>query len=197
MALVATTALLLAGDAVEIEVEVGPGARLELSEVAGTVAYHGRGVPASWRTRIRLAAGAALVVRGEPFVVADGAEVTRSLELELAPGSSALVRETLVLGRAGEVGGRLRNRTTVHRAGREVVVEDTDLDPDLRRRPGLLGDHRVVDSLLAVGVDPGPLPGTATRLTLAEPDSSLTRFLARSLAESPLTQPSLGVPGTA
>ena len=39
----ATTALLLGGDAVELVVEVGPGAVLDLFDVAGTVAYHGRG----------------------------------------------------------------------------------------------------------------------------------------------------------
>lgn len=190
--LVATTALLLGGDDVEIEVEVGPGARLELSEVAGTVAYHGRGVRASWRTRTMLATGAELVVRGEPFVVADGAEVTRSIDLELAAGASALVRETLVLGRQGESGGPLRSRMAVRRDGREVLVEDQDFDPDLRQRPGSLGAHRVVDTLLAVGADPGPTPPGATRFRLAAPGSTLTRFLGRSLADSPLTQPSLG-----
>ena len=41
--LLATSALLLGGDRVLIEVEVGPGATVELFDVAGTVAYHGRG----------------------------------------------------------------------------------------------------------------------------------------------------------
>ncbi len=133
LALVATTALLLGGDAVEIEVELGPGASVQLSEVAGTVAYHGRGSPASWHTRIRLADGAVLDWRGEPLVVADGAEVTRGLQLDLAHGARARVRETVVLGRDGERGGRLRSRSTVRRAGRELLVEDLDLDPGLRR----------------------------------------------------------------
>ena len=48
--LLATSALLLGGDRVQIEVEVGPGASLELFDVAGTVAYHGRGQPAAWHT---------------------------------------------------------------------------------------------------------------------------------------------------
>lgn len=189
VALVATTALLLGGDAVTVEVEVGPGARLELSEVAGTVAYHGRGAPASWRMEIWLAAGAELVVRGEPLVMADGAEVTRAIDLHLAAGASALVRDTVVFGRQGEMGGRLSSHTAVRREGRDVLVEDTDLAPGLRRLPGLLGGYRVIDSLLAVGAEPGPVPPTATRLTLNEPGSSLTRFLGRSLADSPLAPP--------
>ncbi len=44
----------------EIEVEVGPGASLELFDVAGTVAYHGRGRPAAWHTRLELADGGTL-----------------------------------------------------------------------------------------------------------------------------------------
>ena len=41
--LVATTALLLGGDHIDIEIDVGPGAWLELVETAGTVAYDADG----------------------------------------------------------------------------------------------------------------------------------------------------------
>jgi len=192
---VATTALLLGGDAVEVSVELGHGARLELGEVAGTVAYAGRGASATWRLRILLAADAQLVLRGEPFVVADGAKVTRSLDLDLAPGASAVLRDTLILGRSGEIGGALRNSTTVRRDGREVLVEDQDLDPTRRGRPGVLGGVRVVDTLLGFGIEPGPALLGADRFVLAEPGSTLTRFLGTSLAASPLTQPQVLAPG--
>ena len=43
-ALLATTATLLGGDTLRLAVEVGPGLRLDLRDVAGTVAYHGRGL---------------------------------------------------------------------------------------------------------------------------------------------------------
>ena len=55
--LLATTALLLGGDRVELDVQVGPGATLELVDVAGTVAYDGRGRPASWSVRPCVVAG--------------------------------------------------------------------------------------------------------------------------------------------
>ena len=80
--LLATTALLLGGDEVEIEVSVGEGMRLDLFDIAGTVAYHGRGRPAAWHVRIELADGAELRYRGEPFVVADGADVHRTLRVD-------------------------------------------------------------------------------------------------------------------
>jgi urease accessory protein len=189
--LLATTALLLGGDDVQLEVEVGAGVTLELSDIAGTVAYDGRGRPASWSVRVTLADGAALRWSGEPFVVADGADVTRTVVLELAEGARALVRETVVLGRAGQVGGMLRNRTAVRRAGLPVLVEDTVLDPASHRRlPGMLGELRVLDTVLALGMAPaGATAAVADDLTtfrLADPTCSLLRHLGCDLAGSPL-----------
>ena len=62
-ALVGQTALLLGGDAVELDVRVGPGARLELCDVAGTVAYDGRGRSARWRRASGWGRGAAALGR--------------------------------------------------------------------------------------------------------------------------------------
>jgi urease accessory protein len=186
--LLATHALLLGGDAVELEVEVGPGAALELSDVAGTVAHHGRGRPSSWSVRVRVAERGSLRWSGEPFVVADGADVSRRLVMDLAEGSRAVVRETVVLGRAGQVGGLLRNQTVVHRADLPVLVEDTEFDPAGHRQlPGMLGEFRVVDSLLALGVPPPVVRAEGvTVFGLADRHSSLLRHLGLDLAGSPL-----------
>ena len=92
-----------------------------------------------------------MVWAGEPFVVADGADVTRTTTVELAETATALIRETLVLGRSSELGGRLRSRTAVRRESRPIMVEDLVLTPDDRVAPGLLGDARVIDSLLRLG----------------------------------------------
>lgn len=195
VALVATRALLLGGDRVRVEVHVGEEVELELVEVSGTVAYAGRGRSASWDVAVQVDAGGLLVWDALPFVVADGADVERSTRVALARGGTrgaggvALLRETLVLGRSGEVGGRLRSRTRVDlsapgaaptsrgvggtgesatpdgsgppwrsdpaRPGhvRELFVEDLDLDDD-RTLPGILGDARVVDSVLCLGTRP-------------------------------------------
>ncbi|MFE6236630.1 urease accessory protein UreD [Cellulosimicrobium sp. NPDC057862] len=201
VALVATRALLLGGDRVRIEVHVGEGVELELVEVSGTVAYAGRGRSASWDVDVRVDAGGLLVWDALPFVVADGADVERTTRVSLADGGAprergvALLRETLVLGRSGEVGGRLRSRTHVDLSTlvaartpggvgatgesaapdgsrpawrsdparpehvRELFVEHLDLDDD-RALPGILGDARVVDSVLCLGTrPPAPLVG--------------------------------------
>jgi urease accessory protein len=209
VALLGQTALLLGGDQVGVEVEVGPGAVLELTDIAATVAYHGRGRSAHWQTTVRLGLGARLSYAGAPLVVSDGADVTRSLTVDLADGASAWLRGTGVLGRAGEVGGRLDTSTVLRRSGEELCRERLILDPGARGRPGMLAGVRVLDSLLALGtppreVDPAPSepgPGCRTYFSagtdfsgrsdvatyaLLDGVSTITRFLGSSLADSPL-----------
>lgn len=193
--LLATTALLLGGDAVELEVHVGAGVTLELADVAGTMAYDGRGRPARWDVSIRVADGGRLWWSGEPFVVADGADVSRRLDLHLALGAAALVRETLVLGRAGQLGGVLRNQTSVQVDGRPVLVEDQVLDASGQRLlPGMLGQLRVVDTVLAAGLAWSAPPddrrsGWTTTCRLPADGARLTRHLGHELACSPLHAP--------
>jgi urease accessory protein len=150
--LVPEGALLLAGDDIEVQVDVGAGASLELVEPAGTVAYDMRGGRARWDVDVRLDVGASLVWGGEPFVVAFGADVRRTTQVELAADARLLLRETLVLGRHGEDPGRLAQRLWVTGpGGRPVLVEELALDG--RSAPGILGDHRVLSSVLALGLD--------------------------------------------
>ena len=185
--LVATTALLLGGDTVELVVEVGPGAALDLFDVAGTVAYHGRGQPATWHTSVVVAEGGRLRYRGEPFVVAEGADVARTLVATLVGSARCVLRETVVLGREGETGGRLRCRTEARRDGRPIWLEEQDLAPDgIRGLPGILGSNRVMDSLISLGPHPeAPISGTVS-YQLAGGAGTVQRLLTGELAGSPL-----------
>ena len=151
VALVATQALLLAGDAVGVDVEVGPGLRLEVVEVTGTVAYDMQGGTARWHVDVRVGAGGLLVWDALPFVVATGADVTRTAVLELAEDARAVLRETFVLGRTGEDGGRLTTTTHARLAGRPLLVETLTLDPASRRDPALLGGARCLDTVTGLG----------------------------------------------
>jgi urease accessory protein len=156
VALVANRALLLAGDHVEIDVVVGPGAWLEIEEVTGTVAYDASGVPSSWSIDARVDAGGSLVWNAPPFVVATGAHVERRTDVALGAGAVAAWRESLVLGRTGEVGGFVRSATRVTQEGVPVLVDDVVLgDPrsDLVTR----GGTRVLDTATVVGFRPGEL----------------------------------------
>jgi urease accessory protein len=184
--LVATSALLLGGDAVDLAVELGPGTRLDLFDVAGTVAYHGRGRPAVWRTALALDDGAGLTYSGQPLVVSDGADVTRVVRVDAAGSARLSLRETLVLGRHGQAGGRVRSRTDLRVDGADVWREDTDLDPaGLRDLPGLLGGCRVVDTVLTLGPPPPARP-PALAYTLLGGVGTVTRWLGGELADSPL-----------
>jgi urease accessory protein len=185
--LLATTALLLGGDQVELEIVVGEDATLELLDVAGTVAYHGRGATSGWQVRLQLEAGARLRWSGEPLVVSYGARVIRSLDVDLAASSSLMLRETVVLGRSGEPGGRCTSRTAIRRTGQDLLVETLDLDAvDLRRLPGMLGRHRVVDTIVALGLPEPRAAQGAARFRLVEPGCTVTRYLGQEVSRSPL-----------
>ncbi|WP_098010148.1 urease accessory protein UreD [Streptomyces sp. sk226] len=173
IALVGTRAGLLAGDDLRLHITVGPGARLELVEPSGLVAYDHRGGASAWRATVHIAAGGRLDWEGQPFVIAHGARVDRTTEVTLAPGARMLWRDTLVLGRSGERGGAVRARTRAVHDGRELLVEDLDLtDPGLRELPGVLGPNRVIGSVTALGVRP-PGPPHPYRTDLAGPGAQV------------------------
>jgi urease accessory protein len=152
IALVPDGALLLAGDHIALGIRVGPSACLDLLEPSGTVAYDMRGGAARWDVDVHLDRDAGLVWRGEPFVVAAGADVRRRTRITLGAGARLALRETLVLGRYAEPAGRIGHRLDIARAdGPPVLVEEVSLDE--ASLPLLTGGRRVLGSVLAHGVD--------------------------------------------
>lgn len=186
VALVAEGALLLDGDDIAVEVTVAEGVSVEVVEPAGTVAYDMRGGRARWAVTVAVADGADLLWCGQPLVISSGAEVTRTLDVELGAGASALLRETLVLGRSGERGGRACQRTRITALGRPVLVEDLDVD-GASPRVGVLGRHRVVDTLVVLGrrAPEIMLPHGVQRLDLAA-EATLLRAIGSQVHESHL-----------
>jgi urease accessory protein len=144
VALIPEQAVLLAGDHVTVSVRVGAGRVLEIVEPGGTVAYAMRGQQARWDVTVEVEEAGRLVWHGEPFVVAEGADVRRTLTVGLAAAASLVLRETLVLGRSGESPGRLWCRTDITRDGSPVLVEELDSAIGL-------GPHRVLDQVLHLG----------------------------------------------
>jgi urease accessory protein len=176
VALVPDQAVLLADDDVSVDVRVAAGASLEVVEPGGTVAYAMRGRSARWHVTVHVEDGGRLVWHGEPFVVAEGAEVERSLSVRLGAGATLSLRETLVLGRAGEGPGRLLARTQVHRDDQPLLVEALDSAVGL-------GGRRVVDQLLHLG--DGDCHGDDTPMGLAC-GGHLHRWLGLASHASPL-----------
>ncbi|WP_133798633.1 urease accessory protein UreD [Kribbella caucasensis] len=175
VALVAAGALLLAGDQVRIEVVARGNVRVEIVELAGTVAYAMRGGSARWDVDVELSDGASLSWHGEPFVVAEGAEVDRSTSIRLGAGSRAALRESLVLGRHGEAGGALRTTTRVALGDEELLVEHLDLSPGRRSGWAILGDSRCLDAVTTLGFR---LPEAEQTLQLEGAGSIARRLVA-------------------
>ncbi|WP_374976457.1 urease accessory protein UreD [Microbacterium trichothecenolyticum] len=188
VALVAGRAMLLPGDDVRLRITVGEGCTLCLVDIGGLIVY-GRpgetGDASQWHARVDLEPDAHLTWDGLPTVITDAGSLTRSLTIRLGRLSSAVLRETLVLGRTGELGGRLTADTDVSDTIGPLVRETLEVRGDARV-PGILGANRVMDSIIAVGhQEPvADVPG-ATRLEL-DRGGTVLRYLGDAAHDSPL-----------
>ncbi|XVX20402.1 urease accessory protein UreD [Actinomycetota bacterium] len=181
--LVATIATLLGGDSLRLEVVVRSGVRLALTDVAATVAQHGRGLPAHWDVSIVVEDGAALDWRMQPLIVSDGADVRWALDAQVAPHGSLTLRDSVVLGRSGQRGGRVEVVQQVDHGGLPVLRERTvlsgvaddvdqgfvrgprqELSTRLQIGPSLLGEESAGDASPESGSCPGQADTVVMRL---------------------------------
>lgn len=203
VAVIAGGALLLDGDHVEARVLVGAGCLLEIEDIGGTVAYGSTGRPSSWTVHIEVAEGGCLIWHTLPFVVADDADVTRTTTMRLGPGATALVRETLVLGRTGERGGRLRASSDVTGEAGPLLREELVLD-GAAPRVGVLGGARVLDGALSAGrrrnAASGALqldgPGTIVRVLGAQTHAATVEGAWRAWVADEVGRPRGEAPGS-
>jgi len=153
----------LGGDDLGLAVRVGSGARLELRTAAATVVQPGSPPgPARWTLDVELAGGAHLDWRPEPTVVCDGAELRSTVRIRLSGRAGTVFREEIVLGRAGQRGGRYHGELAVEYEDVPLLVHSLLLDgadPALSGPAGT-GGCRAVGMMLVVGADlPGPAEG--------------------------------------
>lgn len=168
----------LGGDRLRIEVEVGPGALLDVRTVAASLALPGAaGGQSRLEVTARVAAGGRLRWLPEPLIGAARCDHLSRSTLELAEGAALVWRDELVCGRHGEQVGDVRISTSLRYGGRTLFRNDLAVGP---RAPGWsgaagLGGARVVGSLLLVEpawADAGPPAATplgsgAARMPLA------------------------------
>jgi urease accessory protein len=151
--LVQSCSTLLAGDQVSLDIRVGAGAVLELHELGATVAHHVRGgAPATHLVRVEVGNGGSLVWTAAPLVIAAGADVRRMIEINLTEGACVLARETIALGRHGEMPGRAIIGLDATIDGRPLLRErlDTGATHTLLS-PFVAGASRVLDQALLLG----------------------------------------------
>ncbi|MGI8593222.1 MAG: urease accessory protein UreD [Solirubrobacteraceae bacterium] len=170
----------LAGDHDRVRIEVGADATLVVSTITATLA-----LPGSTLIRLDLdvAVGprARLVLEDPPLIVAAGADVARSTAVTLAAGAVAALRDTVVLGRAGERGGRLLSTLRVTDDDGVVLHDALRLDPVTSRQDAhvaLAPGHRAAGTLCLLGADAQDEP----QFVLARA-GALRRATARGLAE--------------
>jgi urease accessory protein len=153
----------LGGDDLALDVHVGTGCAVQLRSVAATVVQAGPcpGAAARWTVTASVADGAVLDWRPEPTVVCDGAQLHSRITVTLRPGARAVLRELVMLGRAGQRGGRFTGELTVDLDGASLLAHTLLLDgadPVLTGPAGTAG-ARAVGMLLDLGQDAeGPLP---------------------------------------
>jgi urease accessory protein len=144
----------LGGDDLGLDVTVAPAAELEVRSAAATVAQPGpHGEPAHWSVRANVSG--ALRWWPEPTVVSSNADYRTRLTVDLAAGARLILREQVILGRAGEAGGRYRGRLTVRVAGVPLLDTETVLDgaDTVLSGPAGSAGFRVFASVLVVDPD--------------------------------------------
>jgi urease accessory protein len=160
----------LGGDRLRLEIEVGPGAELDVRCVAASVALPGRNGAVS-RTDVvaRVAAGGRLRWLPEPLVAAAGCRHEAVTTVDLAPDARLVWRDELVCGRHGEEPGDATLRATVRLDGRPLYRHELAVGPHAPGWAGgaVLGGARAYGSLLVVNEPPPDVSGTV--LALAGP----------------------------
>lgn len=147
---------LVAGDAIDLAVDVGPEAIATISTQAETKVYRSEGSWAAQRMTVRIGAEAALAVVPEPTSCFAGARYRQHQRFELHPRASLLLHDSLTPGRSAR-GERwafeaclLRN--DVHVGGRLALRDALRLvqgeGASVGRR---MGDFELLATVVAVG----------------------------------------------
>ncbi len=170
----------LGGDDLELTVEVGPGARLDIRSAAASLVLPGRGGASRLTVRARVAAGARLVFAPEPAIAAARCDHRSLADVRLGAGATLVWREEIVLGRHGERPGRYVSRFDVTAGSTPLLRHELRIDEEASTG-AVLGGAKTVGTLLLTGVtvepyaDEGlavmPLAGTGVLVTALAPDT--------------------------
>ncbi|WP_190015122.1 urease accessory protein UreD [Streptomyces lucensis] len=187
----------LGGDRFTLAARVEEGARLHVGSAAATLALPGQTKhEARYDVRLDVADGGELHWLPEQLISAHGSELQVATRAELGAGARLVLREEQVLGRAGEVPGRLTSRLTVRVAGRCVLDQELACGPGAPGGwdgPAVLAGHRAVGQLLVARPEFAerppiarmlgecaalmPLAGPAVLVSAVAPDALLLRGL--------------------
>jgi urease accessory protein len=141
-----TSGGLTGGDSLEYRIQLDAGARLTATTQTAERAYATNGDSARVAIAAHVGAGGHLDWLPQETILFESAHVTRKTAINLAEGASALLVESLVLGRRamGEVprNSRLTDHRTISREGRLFWAETLRIDSDVlasAESPAILG----------------------------------------------------------
>lgn len=170
------------GDALEVDVEIGPKAHAQLTQPALSKWYRSEGVAASQSVHVRVAEHATLEWLPQGAIVFDGARVRSTIRIAMAASSRVIAWELVCLGRRarGErfVGGSFRQCIEIVRADALIWSERVDLD----------GGNPLLDS--PVGLNGAAVFGTLVAASPTLDDGALTaaRAIVPAAGECTLTR---------
>jgi urease accessory protein len=166
----------LRGDDLRLEIEVGPGARLDLRSVAAALALPGRAgePPSRLEIRAEVAAGASLRWLPEPLIAAAGCHHLAVTDVRAVDGAALVWRDDVVCGRHGEASGDVRSDVTIRYGDTTLYRHQLALGPGAAGWSGaaVLGGGRAFGSVVLGGPDLPPaglLDGDAAIMPLAGP----------------------------
>jgi urease accessory protein len=128
----------LRGDDLRLDVEVGPGARLEVRSAAASLALPGPAtrLPSRLDVSAVVAAQATLRWLPEPLIAAIGCHHHAVTDVRVAAGGAVVWRDDLVCGRHGEPAGDVRSDVTFRYADGTLYRHELVVGP---RAPGWSG----------------------------------------------------------
>ncbi len=143
------------GDRFDIDVAVGPSARLAVTTAAAEKIYRSLGPDTELAVKLAVAPGGALAWLPQETIVFDRARLRRTIDVDLAPGANLLLAEAVIFGRSamGETVrlGQFLDRWRVRVGGTLVFAETIRLDGDIEQalaEPAIAARRVAVASVL-------------------------------------------------
>jgi urease accessory protein len=126
------------GDRFDVDVAVGPGAKLTVTTAAAEKIYRSLGPYTDIRVKLDIGSRGALAWLPQETILFDHVRLRRSIEVDMAPDAGLLLAEGVVFGRSamGETlaHGHFSDRWQVRRGGALLFAESLRLD-------GAIADH--------------------------------------------------------
>ncbi len=165
--LVGTAASPVGNDDISLEIEVEAGAALCVRAAASMIAWASTG--SSLEINVRVGHGGHLDWHLPPLIASSSCRFFQLVKADLAAGATMHWAEEVVLGRHGELPGRLGLRLDVDYDGAPLLRHQLDVGPGVAGwdGPAVLGANRAAGLVVVAGRALIPAPGTrdAARLT--------------------------------